>query len=145
MTGGPRGRRLRAVPASDPAPTDPHPIERLDDVVLSCRSDGHRFPYGDPKLDRWRKHRDPQTGRVVSASRALLCDPDSGGCGTIVRDVVERGARGTRQRQYRYPDGYSMPKGQGITRREARAELMARIFAILDAEDDVPAGHPAVS
>lgn len=119
---------MRAVSA----PTDPHPIERLDDVVLACRADGHRFPYGDPVLDRWHKHRDPQTGRVVSASRSLMCP----GCNTIVRDVVERGARGMRQRQYRYPEGYSMPKGQGVTRRESRAELMGRIFARLDAEDD---------
>jgi hypothetical protein len=139
MTGGQQARRLRAVAA--PAPTDPHPIERLDDVVLSCRADGHSFPYGDPVLDHWRKQRDPQTGRVVSASRALMCPR----CHTIVRDVVERGARGMRQRQYTYPEGYSMPKGYGVTRRESRAELMARIFAVLDAEDDVPAGRPAVS
>lgn len=139
--GGPRARRLRAVAA--PAPTDPHPIEKLDDDVLSCRVDGHRFPYGDPKLDRWHKHRDPQTGRVIAASRSMMCDPATGGCGTIVRDVIDRSTRGMRQRQYKYPEGYSMPKGQGITRREARAELMGRIFAILDAEDNVPAGRPA--
>lgn len=137
MPGGQRGgRRLRAVTL---AATDPHPIENLDDVVLACRSDGHSFPYGDPLLDRWKKNRDPQTGRVVSASRTLMCPR----CHTIVRDVVDRGARGMRQRQYTYPEGYSMPKGCGVTRRESRAELMGRIFAILDAEDDVPAGIPS--
>lgn len=141
MPGGQEVRRLHAVPS----PTDPHPIEGLDDDVLSCRADGHRFPYGHPVLDRWRKHRDPQTGRIVSASRSMMCPPDHGGCGTIVRDVIDRSGLGKRQRQYTYPEGYSMPKGKGITRREARAELMARIFAVLDAEDDVPAGRPAVS
>lgn len=138
------GRNLRSVPT--PAPTDPHPIEKLDNDVLSCRSDGHRFPYGDPKLDRWNRHRDPQTGLVTSASRSMMCDPAHGGCGTIVRDVIDRHSRGMRQRQYTYPEGYSMPKGQGITRREARAELMARVFAVLDAEDDTPAaGRPSAA
>lgn len=130
MPGGQPGRRLRAVPHT--APTDPHPIEQLADDVLSCRSDGHSFPYGDPKLDVWRKNRDATTGLVVSVSRSLMCPR----CHTIVRDVVDRGARGIRQRQYTYPTGYSMPKGKGVTRRESRSELMGRIFSRLDAEDD---------
>lgn len=129
---------MRAVTA--PAPTDPHPIEHLDDVVLSCRSDGHSFPYGDPAMDVWHTQRHPQTGRVVAVSRSLMCPR----CHTIVRDVIERGARGMRQRVYTYPTGYSMPKGQGVTRRESRAELMGRIFARLDAEEDRTAdGRPA--
>jgi hypothetical protein len=136
-TGGRQGRRLRAV--STPAPTDPHPIEHLDDVVLSCRSDGHSFPYGDPQLDVWHKQRNGH-GLVVAVSRSLMCPR----CHTIVRDVIDRGARGMRQRQYIYPAGYSMPKGQGVTRREARAEHMGRIFARFDAEEAQLAGRPAM-
>lgn len=146
-TGRKAGSKLRAVPTpptdQPPAEVAQHPIENLTDVVLSCRSDGHRFPYGHPTLDRWNRHRDPQTGRVTSASRSMMCDPANGGCGTIVRDVIERGAPGMRQRQYTHPEGYSMPPGQAITRREARAELMERVFVVLDAEDDKPAGRPA--
>jgi len=131
-----RPAHLRAV--TDPAPhahaeqaPDPGRLLDYDEEFLACRDVQHTWP--PRKVWRW-KQLTNETGRTVAYSRSMMCAR----CHTIARDVIDAYTGESRQ-TYHWPAGYSMPKGQGVTKRDVRVEQVRRVaasFAAGDLEDD---------
>lgn len=115
-------RKLRAVPNLRPhAEQAPDPGRLLDyeEAFLVCRDVQHSWP----PPNEWGWHRVVNdTGRTVGYSRTMMCTR----CHTIARDVIDA-KTGRGARQYRYPRGYSMPAGQGVTKRDVRLEQLRRV------------------
>lgn len=110
---------------------DPARLLEYDPEFLSCRDVMHTWP--DRRVWRWKQVTDEQ-GRTVAYSRAMMCTR----CSTIARDVINA-RNGASVRTYHWPEGYSMPKGQAVTKRDVRMEQLRRVselFAAGELEDD---------
>lgn len=111
--------RAHAEQAADPAR-----LLDYDETFLSCRDVMHAWP---PRSEwTWRRVVG-DTGRTIGYARTMMCTR----CHTIARDVIDA-KTGKGQRSYRYPTGYSMPKGQGVTKRDVRLEQLRRVVEQLD-------------
>jgi len=123
MTAEEQSRRVHSEQAADPA--------RLLDYApdfLACRDVQHTWP---PRTDwSWRRVTS-DSGRVTGYSRTMMCAR----CHTIARDVIDA-RTGQSRRSYTYPAGYSMPAGQGVTKREVRLEQLRRVVEELDAAEE---------
>lgn len=94
-------------------------LQTYDPTFLACRDVMHAWP----TPNEWAWHRlTGDHGQPVGYSRTMMC----GRCHAIARDVIDP-RTGQSHRQYRYPAGYSMPPGQGVSRREVRVEQLRRV------------------
>lgn len=112
---GRRRKHLQTVPEDVRAA----PLMTYDPTFLACRDVMHAWP----TPDGWSWHRVVDDHATVHGySRTMMCTR----CHTIARDVIDA-RTGESHRQYRYPEGYSMPRGQAVSRREVRVEQLRRV------------------
>lgn len=115
-----------------PHPTDLDPLTHLPDEMLTCRAESHDLqPLGDRTWTDWSQMLD-EHGRVTGRSRVLMCRR----CGALARDTSYRHEYGTRRRAWTLPTGYSMPPGQGRSKRQARLEDEARFYSRAQSRTD---------
>jgi hypothetical protein len=101
----------------DPVASDM--LETMRGEFLECREGQHSWPRNAGRS--WRVIKNIR-GRVVAYRRTMMCVV----CGTIRRDIIDA-RNAEKSTYYRHPDGYKMPKGSNVTKRDYRLELIRRV------------------
>jgi len=108
------------------SPSKPQPEHDHNKVVanykadfVACRSGQHRWPHYSQW--HWKVTRGLR-GKPLAYRTTLVCEV----CHMIATDTIDAN-NGDRQRAYRQPEGYRIPKDADVSRSDLRLELINRV------------------
>lgn len=105
--------------AITPAPNKTKIVGGYKEQFVACRSGQHRWP---PYTSwNWRVTRGLR-GRPLAYRLTIMCEI----CGTLATDTIDAHT-GDKNRTYRHPEGYRIPREAEVSRSDLRLELVSRV------------------